>query len=183
MPQLLTAGGLSCRYNPYAREDQTTQETQFQQQSEALRNASDLARILAIDDDIERLYQARDALVDRVGPSDLVPTLSNSEAQRFNGNGRRTRPTWAMVRELVRQKRGANKKVLDLIKRCESLEGSTSTFITENSAIKVEQYLKEKEQAQQDLRLAQSEIRMLRFATKLDGVIGDQDMAEGEETP
>ncbi|KAM0408874.1 hypothetical protein ACHAPD_011034 [Fusarium lateritium] len=161
-----------------SREGRPIHESQYQQQSEALHNVSDLSRIRAIDDDIERLYQARDVLVERVGPLDLVQFLSNSEAEDFDGDGRRTRPTWAMLRQLIRQKKSALKKVRILFEKFESLERSTSTLITMNCANTVKRCLEEKEMVQRDLRLAQSEIRMLRFTTKLDEMSGEQDITK-----
>jgi hypothetical protein len=96
----------SSRYEPYAREVQPSQE-------EALHDASDVARIFAIDAEINRLYRARYLLVQRVGPDDLFHFLSRSEAEEFIGDRRKTRPTWTMVRELIRQQKTANQRVLD----------------------------------------------------------------------
>ncbi|KAL6913753.1 hypothetical protein ACHAPO_002206 [Fusarium lateritium] len=181
MPRSSSSVGSSSRYNPYSREGRPIHESQYQQQSEALHNVSNLSRIRAIDDDIERLYQARDVLVERVGPLDLVQFLSNSEAEDFDGDGRRTRPTWAMLRQLIRQKKSALKKARILFEKCESLERSTSMLITMNCANTVERCLEEKERVQRDLRLAQSEIRMLRFTTKLDEMSREQDITEKRE--
>ncbi|GKU17468.1 unnamed protein product [Fusarium langsethiae] len=167
MPRSSSSVGSSSRYSPYGREDQSSQEKRYRQQSEALHNASDLARIRVIDDNIESLYQERDVLVERVDPSDLVQFLSNSEAQDFDGNMRRTRPTWAMIRELIRQKKSANKKVRDLLEKCESLERNTSLLVFRNSANKVERCVREKEKVQQDLRLAQSEIPELTQSNRI----------------
>ncbi|KAG8669441.1 hypothetical protein FPOAC2_08770 [Fusarium poae] len=181
MPRSASSVGSSSRYNPYSREGRSTEERQYQQQSEALHNASDLSRIRAIDDEIERLYQARDVIVERVGPLDLIQFLSNSEAEDFDGDGRRTRPTWTMLRQLIRQKKDALKKVRTLLEKYESLERSTSMLITMNCVNTVERCLEEKEKVQRDLRLAQSEIRMLRFATMLDEMSGEQSITEKQE--
>ncbi|KAH6966125.1 hypothetical protein EDB82DRAFT_514776 [Fusarium venenatum] len=83
-----------------------------------------------------------------------------------------------MLRQLIRQKKSALKKVRILFEKFESLERSTSTLITMNCANTVKRCLEEKEMVQRDLRLAQSEIRMLRFTTKLDEMSGEQDITK-----